>query len=315
MADPVLVFAPSPQLTVTIDNRGGEPEIHLHPGGQGVWQARMVASLGTPVVLCTTLGGEVGRVLRHLIPDEDVRLRAVDVTARNGAYVHDRRNGTRSPVAEAPGEVLSRHELDALFELTLLEGLDARVAVLSGAADPRIVPVDTYRRLAADLGAHGCRVVADLADERLDEALAGGLAFVKISQEELVRQGRTAGAGLAGLVAAMHELRAAGAESVVISRAEQPALALLDGVLYEVRVPTLTPVDIRGAGDSMTAGVSAYLAQGATVPDAVRAGAAAGALNVTRHGLATSGGESIRAFAAQVELSRIDETGRSDGTE
>jgi 1-phosphofructokinase len=32
----VLVFAPTPLLTVTIEDRGGEPDLHIHAGGQGV---------------------------------------------------------------------------------------------------------------------------------------------------------------------------------------------------------------------------------------------------------------------------------------
>lgn len=31
----VMVFAPTPLLTVTVDQPAGQPEIHLHPGGQG----------------------------------------------------------------------------------------------------------------------------------------------------------------------------------------------------------------------------------------------------------------------------------------
>ncbi len=73
----------------------------------------------------------------------------------------------------------------------------------------------------------------------------------------------------------------------MISRAEQPALALLDGEVLVVDPPRLEEADHHGAGDSMTAGVAAMLAQGGDLREAVRTGAAAGALNVTRHGLGT----------------------------
>jgi 1-phosphofructokinase len=57
VSDDIMVFAPSLLITVTIEDRGGEPDIHVHAGGQGVWQARMISSLGVPVVLCAALGG------------------------------------------------------------------------------------------------------------------------------------------------------------------------------------------------------------------------------------------------------------------
>jgi len=59
----VMVFAPAPQLTVTIEQQHDRAELHVHAGGQGIWQANMITSLGAQVTLCATVGGEVGRVL------------------------------------------------------------------------------------------------------------------------------------------------------------------------------------------------------------------------------------------------------------
>ena len=104
----VAVFAPSPQLTVTVEDLDGEPDVHLHAGGQGFWQSRMIAALGVESVVCATFGGETGRVLRTLLEGENVDLRARDVAARNGAYVHDRRDGSRSEMVEMLPDALSR---------------------------------------------------------------------------------------------------------------------------------------------------------------------------------------------------------------
>src|SRR5690349_19352089 len=138
--DTVVIFAPLPVLTVTVESRSGEDDIHVHAGGQGVWQSRMVSSLGVPTVLCAALGGETGSVLGHLLPTTDVTLRSVPVSSRNGAYVHDRRTGDRDIIAESPGSALDRHELDSLYELTLTEGLTHGRVLLSGPQDDRVVP-------------------------------------------------------------------------------------------------------------------------------------------------------------------------------
>jgi 1-phosphofructokinase len=53
----------------------------------------------------------------------------------------------------------------------------------------------------------------------------------------------------------------------------------------------------------MTAGVAAVLAQGGTLHDAVRTGAAAGALNVTRHGLGTGRIDAVQVLTERVTLS------------
>lgn len=63
----VTIFAPSPTLTVTIEDHDAGPDIHVHAGGQGVWQARMMRRLGASVTLCCVLTGETGRVVRGLL--------------------------------------------------------------------------------------------------------------------------------------------------------------------------------------------------------------------------------------------------------
>jgi 1-phosphofructokinase len=302
MGDRVMVFAPAPLLTVTIEQQADAVELHLHPGGQGVWQARMMASLGASVVLCAAVGGETGDVIAKLLADDDVTLRTVPRETANGWCVHDRRDGSRAEVAEDHGEPMVRHDIDELYGVALAEGLQSAVSVLSGPAEPSIVDPDVYRRLAADLTANGIPVVADLSGDHLSAVLEGGVAFVKVSHEELIRDGRAGDDSVEALADAARAMRAAGARSVLVSRSDLPALALLDDELIEVHTPPVQVVDHRGAGDSMTAGVATVLARGGDLREAVRTGAAAGAVNVTRHGLGTGRAEAVTQLRERVEL-------------
>lgn len=307
----VMVFAPDPRLTVTIDQPADETEIHLHPGGQGVWQARMVKCLGVPVVLCAGLGGEIGQVLEPLLASEGVELRVIHRGSSSGGYVHDRRDGARHEIASVPGHPLARHELDELYNLALSEGLGAAVSILSGPGQPALVAPEIYRRLAADLGRNGGRVVADLSGPHLAAVLSSGISVLKVSHEELIRDGLARDDTEAELARVLRALHANGADSVVVSRAEQPALVLIDGEVAALDMPRLEVADPRGAGDSMTAGVAAVLAQGGDIRLAVRTGAAAGALNVTRHGLGTGRPDAIAGLVERVRLTPVD-TGRQD---
>jgi 1-phosphofructokinase len=301
-----MVFAPAPQLTVTIERFSETDELHVHPGGQGIWQARMLRLLEVPVTLCAAIGGEVGTVIEPALAREDVTVRVVTRQTSSGWYVHDRRDGSRDEVAAHDGHPLTRHEVDELYGLALAEGLRSAVTVLSGTQDPATVPADLFRRLSADLRANGGRVVADLSGDQLTAALAGGLDFLKVSHEEVLADGHAKGETRDDMVRALHSLRDAGAENIVISRAADPAVALLDGGVYEVGLPKLEAADPRGAGDSMTAGVASVLAKGGDLLDAVRTGAAAGALNVTRHGLGTGRAEAIAELIGHVRLDRLD---------
>jgi 1-phosphofructokinase len=302
MGESVMVFAPAPLLTVTVEQPADGVELHLHPGGQGVWQARMIAGLGCRVTLCVCIGGEIGMVLRKLLDEERVGLQVVVAQAGSGWYVHDRRTGQRTEVASHPGAPMDRHDIDELYNVALMEGLRAGVGILSGPAAGRVVPSDAYRRLAADLTANGVRVIADLSGEYLAAALAGGVEFVKVGHEDLLKDGRVPDDTVPALLDAGRRIRAEGARSVLISRAADPALLLSGDRAAQVRVPRLQVTEHRGAGDSMTAGVAAVLAGGGDLAEAVRTGAAAGALNVTRHGLGTGRAEAIHELETRVRL-------------
>ncbi|MEU7758507.1 1-phosphofructokinase family hexose kinase [Micromonospora aurantiaca (nom. illeg.)] len=307
MEQKVMVFAPAPLLTVTIEQQGDVPELHLHPGGQGVWQTRMIAALGVPVTMCVGLGGEVGDAVRKLLDDEDVTVRMVRRESGTGWYVHDRRDGERTEIAEHPGAPMVRHDIDELYTVTLTEGLRAPVSVLSGPADPQVVDPDIYRRLAADLSANGGTVVADLSGPYLEAVLDGGVSMLKVSHEELLDDGLAKDDSVEALRDAGRRCQERGARTVLISRAGEPALALPeDGEPLLVHAPPLEPADHRGAGDSMTAGVAAVLARGGDMRDALHVGAAAGALNVTRHGLGTGRAEAVRELAGRVRLTPLD---------
>lgn len=308
----VVIFAPSPVLTVTVEDVNGSADIHLHAGGQGVWQARMLKVLGADVTMCAVFSGETGGVLKHLIADEGVTVLPVSGEGSSGAYVHDRRGGERDVVAESAGHRLTRHELDELYGLTLQAGMKAGTVILSGTGREDSVPPDMYRRLTTDLRTAGCTVIADLAGERLDGILQGGPSVVKMSDSEVVDSGRAEAAETDQLIEAMHRLTKEGASAVIITRAHEPSLFLSDGELSEIHVPQFEAVETSGAGDSLTAGVAAVLADGGSLHDAVVLGTAAGAHNVTRHGLGSGEASVIHEVAKLVNVVPVDDTGEAD---
>lgn len=293
----VAVFAPGAILTVTIElGPTAAPELHLHPGGQGMWVARMAASLGARVTVCTVLGGESGAVLEGLLAGAEVELLGARVGAANGAYVHDRRGGERETVVEIPSGPLSRHEVDDLYGKTLTAALESGTLVLTGSEDRPIAP-DVYRRLAKDARENGVTVVADLTREALAGALAGGVDLLKISDEALPRE------GLEGaLQRAIDELHRRGAANVIVSRAAAGAWASIEGELFEAAGPHLEPADHHGAGDSMTAAAAVGIARGLSTEDWMRLATSAGAVNATRHGLGTGARREIEQLASRVRI-------------
>ncbi|HEY3613738.1 MAG TPA: PfkB family carbohydrate kinase [Gaiellales bacterium] len=305
---PVCVFAPAPILTVTIERGTSDAgELHIHPGGQGFWVARMLTHLGATAILVTALGGETGDVFGHLISRHALDVRAIPVGEPSGAYVHDRREGERSEWWQAELGALGRHEVDDLYTVTLGAALEAGVCVLTGThRQGSVLPDGTFERLAADLRANDVEVVVDLQGSFLREALAGGVSVAKLSEDELVEDGWTTERTDAAVIAGIEAIAEAGARDVVVSRAEGGALALLGGELLKATGPQMSVIDPSGAGDSMTAALAYARAEGLDAEAALRLAVGAGAMNVTRHGLGSGDAEAIAQLAQHVQLETLE---------
>ncbi|WP_194420523.1 1-phosphofructokinase family hexose kinase [Microbacterium abyssi] len=304
----VTILAPSPTLTVTVEDHPQGSEIHVHAGGQGVWQARMLRRLQVPVTMCCVLTGEVGRALQHLLEDEDITVHALTRDGRGSAYIHDRRGGERIVIDEERGDPIGRHDVDDLYSAMLSSSEHSQVVVLSGPAGEETIPADFYRRLAIDLRAAGKTVVADLAGERLRAVVEGGVDLLKVSHEELKADGLLTETTDDEILTAMQRLRADGAGAVIVTRAADPLL-LADGEgVLEIAPPPFEENETRGAGDSLTAGVIAGLVREERLRDAITLGAAAGALNVTRHGLGTGDADLIGSLREKVVVREVPRT-------
>lgn len=302
----VCVFAPSLLVTVTIESGLDEfDEMHFHMGGQGYWVARMVKELGERPILCAPVGGETGQVVRGLVGSTRIDFSPVNVVNSSPGYVHDRREGKRVEVATARSPELDRHETDDLFARTLQHAISAGFCVLTGRREGDTIPADFYRRLAADFGAAGVQTVGDLHGEELEAVLAGGpIDVLKVSDEDLVDDGLLSDVDVPDddVWKAIDGLVGRGAKAVVVSRGSHGAIASFGERRIRASPPELEVVDSAGAGDSMTAALTVSLIRDSDPVEAMRLASAAGAANVTRHGLGSSPVDLIYRLAPLVDI-------------
>lgn len=298
------VVGPLLYLTVTIELEDDVPKVHLHPGGQGFWIARMISVLGCEARLVSPLGGEAGEVLAALLPTWQVELRALRTSVASPTQLHDRRTGERIEVVEVQHPTLDRHEANDLYAMALEAALTSDAVVLT-AASTSLLDEDAYRRLAHDLNGQDVPIFADLHGEALAALLDGGrLDLLKVSEDDLRHDGWELHSEQ-DVIGAVRELAGRGVETVVVSRGGEPAIAAVGERVVRVTAPPLEEVDHRGAGDSMTAGMVVGRLFGLEPIEAVALGAAAGAGNVTRHGLGSGRPELIAELAARVVIEEV----------
>jgi len=303
----VAVFAPVLYLTVTIEaSPSGNDEVHIHPGGQGFWVARMLKHLGERPLLCGPLGGEAGKVFLGLLGQFGMDVSSVEVAHRSPVVINDRRSGERVTIADSPTISLERHETDDVYGRFLEKALACGLSVVTGQSE-EIFSTDFYKRLGHDLAAGDIEVVADLHGPELRAFLEGGpIQILKVSDEDLINDGTLREVtDRAALMGAVDTLAEAGARSVVLSRQGEPALAKFGDTWIEARTPELDPADHRGAGDSMTAGLAAGLRRESEPTDILRLACAAGAANVTRHGLGSADANLIPGLTEKVAISEL----------
>ncbi len=299
------IFGPHPILTVTVEASadGAQDEVHLHAGGQGVWVGRMVAEMGVEPVLCGFLGGEVGASLGPLLTALPGRRRLVPAAGNSGCCVMDRRSGERQAVAVAWTAPASRHEIDDLFSITCAEALLSDVLVVCNPMSGNALPRGIYGDLIADVRANGTPVVVDLSSPRLDSALAGGPDLVKVNDWELAEFVRGPVGEPPQRRAAVEKLRAAGARSVIVTRAAEPAYAVrADGEEFELVPPRFDRGAREGCGDAMTGAMAAGWALGLEWLDVLILGTAAGSANFLRHGLGTGSKAVVDELVGQVHV-------------
>jgi 1-phosphofructokinase len=301
----VALFAPHPLLTVTIEMEGTErQQIHFHAGGQGAWAARMVAHMGATPVLCGFLGGESGELLGGLLEQaiSPGEMRIVKSSAASGCYVTDRREGERKLLAMTLSDPPTRHELDELFSLTCAEAIACGWLIVTNPMPGSTLPLEIYGDLVADAKANGCRTLVDLSSPRMDSALRGKPDVAKLNDWELAEFVRGPVSEPDQLLAAAERLRDGGADTVIVTRGEKPAIVLQGERALKLTPPHFEHGYREGCGDAMMGALTAAWALGESFEQALAVGAAAGAANFLRHGLGSASREVVERLVDSVTL-------------
>jgi len=251
------------------------------PAGKGINVARGIRSLGGEALALGFAGGHLGRLLRDLLRREGIpeSFTETEAEVRLNPTVRDPELENDLHVVE-PDQPVTEQEQDAFFETFRRCLTGATAVVFAGSCRPSISSA-VVQQVVRETNEAGIPSFVDSRGAPLRAAVAAGPFLMKPNAQELADiLEREALAG-EELVAGASEVVKQGARNVVLSLGGEGAvLACPDGI-WRARPPDVKAANTVGCGDAMVAGlVTAHLG-GASPPDMLRRGVAAGTVNVS----------------------------------
>ncbi|MFD7987011.1 1-phosphofructokinase family hexose kinase [Kitasatospora indigofera] len=284
---PVLAVTLNPALDLTYRVTALRPGQEHRPravgaraGGKGVNVARVLHTLGLPVLALAPVGGTHTHDWQSDLAAAGVPAETVPIagqTRRTVAVVED--DGRTTGLWE-PGPRLTPDEWQRLTNRVRRLAAHSCVVVLSGSLPGGLPP-----SACADLVRHcheaGAPVVLDTSGPALRAALAAGPDLVKPNTAELAeyRGAKTGGHGPRDGhrtdpdEAAAHDaalLLDAGAAAVAASRGADGLTAVAEGRAWHAAPPSVLRGNPTGAGDAAVAALAVTLATGAAWPERLR---------------------------------------------
>ena len=274
-------------------------------GGKGINVARVLHTLGVPVMATGFLGGHNGAFILDSLKQEGIPSDFVwtQGESRVCLAVIDPIHGTQTELNEI-GPEIHPEEVTALEDKLrqLLRRFD--YVTLSGSAPPG-VPDDFHARVIRMGREAGVRVVLDSSGALLRYGVEAIPWMVKPNRAELAAVFGREPAGREGALEMARRLREKGIEIVVVTLGKQGAIWVSAEGEWFAQPPEVEFVSAVGSGDSMLAAMLYAVIQGMSAPDVLRWGVAAGAANAAVFGAGFCTREQIETLIPKVWCEQI----------
>lgn len=249
-----------PQLIA--DQKVRASSTRYYPGGNGINVARTLAALGTPMHLCSILGGVSGDVVLQLLGESlgkshtwfgvkgNTRINAIMLQQTPPGQFEVDSHGP-----EVPEQLLS--DVSDHF----LQHCGQGIGVLTGSLPPG-VPADTYQGLIERLQAQGGKAAVDAYGDALEHSLEARPHLLRINRYVLEQKVKRRLDSVESVAATARELQQRGAELVCISMAGEGAVLVDANNAYCCPVPRVHVHSTVASGDALIAGLVSGEANG-----------------------------------------------------
>ena len=294
----------------------------LLPAGKGINVARVVATLGEPVVALGLVGEDDGPFFAAELAQAGVENRLVLVPGATRACVTildpARRTEThlREQGLKPPAGALAQIEAE-LARITADDWV-----VFAGSLPPGL-PIDTYYALIRLCANHGARTLLDANGPALLAGVDASPTTLKLNVFELWQVDGNSAVGVDGqdsstilipdVLSAARRVQSRGISTVIISMGQRGVLGLdWQGRAWRAQTTLDKPVvDSVGSGDALGGGWVVSQVRGASFPEALRLGVACGAANTLVAGAGRCARRDIKRLAARARVSELRQAGKA----
>ena len=262
-------------------NRSVSEEVYF--GGKGINVSIILAQLGMESTALGFVAGFTGEALEKALVAGGTRTDFIRLP-EGMTRINVKMKGDCETEINASGPRIDASSLEKLF--AKLEVLQAGDTLVLAGSVPGSLPADIYEQILKKLSGRGIRFVVDATGKLLLNVLKYRPFLIKPNRAELEEICGRKLDTQEKLVEGASELKAMGAQNVLISLGKDGALLLDEqGKVHTHEVLGGKPVNTVGAGDSMVAGFIAGCEKG--YGHALLMGVAAGGATACAKGLAT----------------------------
>lgn len=308
-----LTINPAIDRVISVDRLAFEDRAYINsshesPGGRGINASCVIHSFGGETVAVLVSGGDSGKRLEALLCGCGFKIAVVPIEKeiRTNLTITDR-HGLTVNLNEA-GPLISKRELTGIERVVRQTLKHASWLMLAGSIPPG-VPPSFYARLIAIAREKKVKTLLHADGGALREGIEMGPTVVTPNQQEAERLlGRTLLTRTHYLDAAQ-QIRAMGAESVVLSLGSRGAVGAFSTGLVEALAPRVDAISPIGAGDALSAAytwASSRKGKVGSPEDAMRWGVAAGTASARLPGMKFATLAQTEEMYREVEVRRVE---------
>lgn len=309
----IVTLTPNPAVDLSTSIERVVPTLKLRcvgqrrdPGGGGVNVARVIKRFGGDVEAILPIGGFTGQLLRHLINEEGIPNRLIEVEAETREDFFISESSTQSQYRFIlPGQPLRESEWRQCLSALAAVAPPPQFVVGSGSL-PAGVPNDFYAQAATIARRLGAKFFLDTSGTPLATAVELGVHLFKPNLHEM---SDLVGSELATQddwqLMARALVEKGKAEIIALSLGHLGAMLVTRDQTLRARALPITPISAVGAGDSFLGALVFSLANKANLADAFRLAVAAGAAALLNEGTELCRPADVYRLAAQVNIETV----------